>query len=143
MAAWLAPCQGYGYSDPFRGHTGQQRGHSCLSADDCSPSSCSDITPLSAWMLIHTTVPECVEVAHTWEIAARCFTRASQVVGMDMALYPAAMQYAVKWIWEMSLTTFLFSGAGHSPQMRNVGGRPEDTSQQQVCPAGHFWMLWV
>ena len=25
------------------------------------------------------------------------------------ALYPAAMQYAVKWVWDMALTAFLFA----------------------------------
>ena len=62
-----------------------------------------------------------------YEIAARCFdargiARRGAVgwpVGAPVAmwsawlwaLYPADMQYAVRWIWEMSLSTFLFAWA--------------------------------
>jgi hypothetical protein len=55
-----------------------------------------------------------------YEIAARCFDArkiaARGAVGLPVAtwsawiwaLYPGMMQYAVRWIWEMSLSTFLF-----------------------------------
>jgi hypothetical protein len=59
-----------------------------------------------------------------YEIAARCFdakgiARRGAKVAAPVALwsawlwalYPAAMQYAVRWIWEMSLTAFLFAWA--------------------------------
>jgi hypothetical protein len=58
-----------------------------------------------------------------YEIAWRCFGRTSSPnpavkpgglsialwSGWLWALYPAAMQYAVKWVWDMSLTAFLFA----------------------------------
>ena len=59
-----------------------------------------------------------------YEIAARCFDargiarRASKHAApvalwsaWIWAVYPAALQYAIHWIWEMSLTVFLFSWA--------------------------------
>lgn len=68
-------------------------------------------TNLSAWVLLFLN---CVLSAFTamfiWEIACRCFSRRNAVwSGWLWALYPAAMQYAVRWIWEMTLTTFLFT----------------------------------
>jgi 4-amino-4-deoxy-L-arabinose transferase-like glycosyltransferase len=46
----------------------------------------------------------------TWEIAARCFNRNVALWSSWIwALYPAAMQYAVRWVWDTSLSTFLFS----------------------------------
>jgi Dolichyl-phosphate-mannose-protein mannosyltransferase len=46
----------------------------------------------------------------TYEIAARCFNhRVALWSAWIWALHPAAMQYAVRWPWEMSLTTMLFS----------------------------------
>ena len=46
----------------------------------------------------------------TWEIAAPCFNQKVALWSAWIwALYPAAMQYAVRWVWDTSLTTFLFS----------------------------------
>jgi 4-amino-4-deoxy-L-arabinose transferase-like glycosyltransferase len=46
----------------------------------------------------------------TYEIAARCFSRRVALWSAWVwALHPAAMQYAVRWPWEMSITTALFS----------------------------------
>jgi len=46
----------------------------------------------------------------TYEIAARCFNRRIAVWSAWIwALYPAAMQYAVRWVWEMTLSTWLLS----------------------------------
>lgn len=68
-------------------------------------------TNLSAWVLlfINCTLSALTAMA-VWEIAYRCYTRANAVwSGWLWALYPAAMQYAVRWLWEMTLTTFLFT----------------------------------
>jgi hypothetical protein len=59
-----------------------------------------------------------------YEIAARCFdaraiARRSAKYGAPVAVwsawmwavYPAALQYAVHWVWEMSVTAYLFSWA--------------------------------
>lgn len=68
-------------------------------------------TAVSAWVLLFIN---CILSAFTamgvWEIAYRCYSRSNAVwSGWLWALYPAAMQYAVRWIWEMTLTTFLFT----------------------------------
>src|ERR1019366_6859936 len=44
-----------------------------------------------------------------WETGSRCFNRpVARWSAWIWALHPAAMQYAVKWVWEMTLTAFLF-----------------------------------
>ena len=45
-----------------------------------------------------------------FEIGSRCYTRRIGLwSGWLWALHPAAMQYAVRWIWEMTLTTAIFA----------------------------------
>ena len=65
----------------------------------------------AAWLLLALN---CIFSAATalavWEIGYRCISRRNAVwSGWLWVLYPAAMQYAVRWLWEMSLTTFLFT----------------------------------
>jgi hypothetical protein len=65
----------------------------------------------SAWVLmaINCVFSAATGVA-TWEIATRCFNRRVALWSAWLwALYPAAMQYAVRWPWEMTITTALFS----------------------------------
>jgi hypothetical protein len=68
-------------------------------------------TNLSAWVLLFINcVLSALTAMGVWEIAYRCYSRANAVwSGWLWALYPAAMQYAVRWLWEMTLTTFLFT----------------------------------
>ncbi|HEV2645982.1 MAG TPA: hypothetical protein VGU46_06415 [Acidobacteriaceae bacterium] len=50
------------------------------------------------------------------------------------ALYPAAMQYAVRWVWEMSLTVFLFSAMlALALRMRGIG------NPSQLPASGFAW----
>jgi 4-amino-4-deoxy-L-arabinose transferase-like glycosyltransferase len=68
-------------------------------------------TPLSAWVVLAIN---CIFSSATalavWEIGRRCVSRTNALYAAWIwALYPAAMQYAVKWIWEMSITTCLFA----------------------------------
>ena len=77
----------------------------------------------SAWVILAIN---CIFSAATslaiYEIALRCFTRVPPSTGNQpnarsialwsawlWALYPAAMQYAVRWIWDMAFTAFFFS----------------------------------
>ncbi len=113
---------GFGFADPFNGHTG--------------PSAWTPpIFPLllagvfkvfgvyslaSGWMILAI---DCVFSAATapavYELGWRCFGREGQDrqgglrvalwSGWLWALYPAAMQYAVKWVWDTTLSTFLFA----------------------------------
>lgn len=114
-----------------------------------------------------------------YEIAARCFdargiarrasTKAAPVAlwsAWMWAVYPAALQYAIHWIWEMSLSTFLFTwilvlalrlrGTGEEEQRDGVG-QPwrwvffgmlagllalSNASLLLCVPAAALWALW-
>ena len=104
---------GYGFSDPFRGHTGPTAWVGPL-----FPLLLAGVfklfgvfSPLSAWVILTlNSLFSALTTLTIWEIAARCFHQ--KVAGWSAwiwALYPAAMQYAVRWVWDTSLTTFLFS----------------------------------
>src|SRR3984957_2352180 len=106
---------GYGFADPFRGHTGPTAWVGPL-----FPLLLGGIfklfgvfTPPSAWVIPNlNSLFSALTVRTIWEIAARCFNRnVAQWSAWIWALYPAAMQYAVRWFWDTSLTTFLFSWA--------------------------------
>ena len=66
------------------------------------------------------------------------------MVGMDLALYPAAMQYAVRWVWEMTITEFLFSWViVLALRMRNIGGDPAEAGTQMTLSRwAWFGVLW-
>jgi 4-amino-4-deoxy-L-arabinose transferase-like glycosyltransferase len=104
---------GYGFSDPFRGHTGPTTWVGPL-----FPLILAGVfklfgvfTPLSAWVTFTiNSFFSGLTARTTWEIAARCFDRKVALWSAWIwALYPAAMQYAVRWVWDTALTTFLFS----------------------------------
>jgi hypothetical protein len=104
---------GYGFSDPFRGHTGPTAWVGPL-----FPLLLAGVfklfgvfTPLSAWVILTLdSLFSALTAGAIWEIAARCFNQnVARWSAWIWALYPAAMQYAVRWVWDTSLTTFLFS----------------------------------
>jgi 4-amino-4-deoxy-L-arabinose transferase-like glycosyltransferase len=104
---------GYGFSDPFRGHTGPTAWVGPL-----FPLLLAGVfklfgvfTPISAWVVLTLdSLFSALTAAAIWEIAAICFNqKVAQWSAWIWALYPAAMQYAVRWVWDTSLTTFLFS----------------------------------
>ena len=94
-----------------------------------------------------------------YEIAARCFdargiARRGAKVAAPVALwsawlwavYPAAMQYAVHWIWEMSLTTCLFAWAiVVALRLRGVGdeGQEVRSRNQDAGVEARKLGLWV
>jgi hypothetical protein len=108
----------FGYADPFTGHSGPTAWSPPL-----YPLLIAGVfkifgvyTAASAWVLltinsIFSAATSCV----LYEIAARCFHhtgRARKIAlwsGWLWALYPAAMQFAVRWIWDMCITAYLFS----------------------------------
>ena len=68
-------------------------------------------TRASAWVILAIN---CALSAWTamavWELGARFSgLKNARWAGWLWALYPAAMQYAVRWVWEMTLTTALFA----------------------------------
>ncbi|WP_348640929.1 ArnT family glycosyltransferase [Granulicella arctica] len=140
---------GHGYADPFQGHTGPTAWVTPL-----YPMLVGGVfrlfgvyTPLSAFVLLAVnSVFSAYTARTTWEIGVRCFNpRIAVWAAWIWALYPAAMQYATKWIWEMTLTTFLFSCVlVLALRMRNVGGVAGDlegaaTVRRWAC----FGLLWA
>jgi 4-amino-4-deoxy-L-arabinose transferase-like glycosyltransferase len=106
---------GYGFADPFRGHTGPTAWVGPL-----YPLMLAGIfkifgvfTPASAWVILTlNSLFSALTTLAIWEIAARCFSlKTARWSAWIWALYPAAMQYAVRWIWDTSLTTLLFTCA--------------------------------
>jgi 4-amino-4-deoxy-L-arabinose transferase-like glycosyltransferase len=104
---------GFGFSDPFRGHTGPTAWVGPL-----YPLILAGVfklfgvfTAQSAWVILTiNSLFSALTARTTWEIAERCFSRnVANWSAWIWALYPAAMQYAVRWVWDTSLTTFLFS----------------------------------
>lgn len=91
-----------------------------------------------------------------YEIAARCFdakglarrgsTRAAPVALWSAwlwAVYPAALQYAIHWLWEMSLTVFLFSWAlVFALRLRGTGEDEERAGAGQALRWAAFGALW-
>src|SRR5277367_1270027 len=111
---------GFGYADPFTGHTGPTAWVPPL-----YPLLLAGVfkifgvyTAKSAWVIL--TINSIFSAATSsviYEIAARCFSglgssRSRKIAlwsGWLWALHPAAMQYAVHWVWDMAVTAFLFS----------------------------------
>jgi len=104
---------GFGYADPFNGHTGPTAWspplYVLLMAGIFKV--CGVYSALSAWLILAVN---CLMSAATavavWEIARRCFgAKVALWSGWMWALHPAAMQYAVRWIWEMTASTCLLA----------------------------------
>ncbi len=104
---------GYGFADPFRGHTGPTAwvGPLFPLLLGAAFKLFGVFTPLSAWVILTiNSVFSALTARTTWEIGARGFNQnVARWSAWIWALYPAAMQYAVRWIWDTSLSTFLFS----------------------------------
>jgi hypothetical protein len=125
---------GFGFADPFTGHSGPTAWSPPL-----YPLLIAGVfkifgvyTAASAWVLL--TINSIFSAATSsviYEIAARCFNRTGRAKkialwsGWLWALYPAAMQFAVRWIWDMCITAFLFSKIiAIALRTRGVGENP-------------------
>ncbi len=137
---------GYGFADPFRGHTGPTAWVAPL-----FPWILAGVfrlfgvyTALSAWaILAFDCVLNALIIVTIWEIALRCFNRhVAWWSAWIWALYPAAMQYAVKWVWEMTLTAFLFTCVlVVALRMRGVGEPGE--SDPPTAPGTGQWAVFA
>ncbi len=148
---------GYGFAEPFNGHSGPTAW-------------CPPLYPLllaavfklfgvytlkSGWVILTiNSIFSAATAVAIYEIAWRCFGRTAQGLKVALwsawlwALYPAAMQYAVKWVWDMALTAFLFAwvlvlalrirGIGNS----NASPQPTTSNQQPTTPWLLFGLLW-
>jgi 4-amino-4-deoxy-L-arabinose transferase-like glycosyltransferase len=101
-------------------------------------------TPLSAWMLLTiNSLFSAATVPAIYEIAARCFNRRVALWSAWIwALYPAAMQYAVRWVWEMSLTTMLFTWTLVIALRVRAIGEPAEENPQTMRRWLLFGLLW-
>ena len=142
---------GFGYSDPF---SNAYLAHSGPTAwlPPLYPLLIAGVfkvfgiyTLKSAWVLLAIN---CVFSAATavavWEIGIRCFNARVALWGAWLwALYPAAMQYAVRWIWEMTLTTMLFTWVlVLALRMREVGGGDGNAGGQESAGRGRRLRQW-
>lgn len=103
---------GYGYADPFHGHTGPTAWIAPIFPLILAGifklfgvySTLSAVAILSLDSLFSALI-----VPLVWETGERCFgVKAGRWAAWIWVLYPASMQFAVKWIWEMTLTALLF-----------------------------------
>jgi 4-amino-4-deoxy-L-arabinose transferase-like glycosyltransferase len=145
---------GYGFADPFSGHTGPTAWVSPL-----YPWILSGVfrltgvyTALSAWIILaFDSLLNALMIPAIWQIATRCFNRKVALWSAWLwALYPAAMQFAVRWVWEMTLTAFLFVWVfALALRMRTIGepapleagGTPANVSPTAASWA-LFGLLW-
>jgi 4-amino-4-deoxy-L-arabinose transferase-like glycosyltransferase len=143
---------GYGYSDPFANaylaHTGPTAWLPPL-----YPLLMAAIfrvfgvfTHASAWVLFTVnSIFSAATALAVWEIAARCLSRRVALWSAWIwALYPAAMQYAVRWPWEMSITTCLFAFTlVLALRLRGIGGlEPATRNPQPATSWLLFGLLW-
>ena len=138
---------GYGYADPFVGHTGPTAW-----VPPVYPLLLAGVfklfgvyTALSAWIILTiNSVFSAATAPLIYKISARCYNRKVAVWSAWIwALYPAAMQYAVRWVWEMSLTAFLFTAVLLlALKMRRVGDASEgEQTIREWLLLGGLWGL--
>jgi 4-amino-4-deoxy-L-arabinose transferase-like glycosyltransferase len=138
---------GYGYADPFWGHTGPTAWvppiYPWILAADFKLFGV--YSSLSAWVILaFDSVLNALIVQTVWEIARRCFNRKVALWSAWVwALYPAAMQYAVKWVWEMTLSAFLFSCVlVLTLRMRRIGEENAGATEPGAGSWALFGLLW-
>lgn len=133
---------GHGFADPFRGHTGPTAWVGPL-----YPILLAGVfrvfgvyTLRAAWVILTINCFfSALTTRTTYEIAARCFNRRVAVWSAWIwALYPAAMQYAVRWVWEISLSVWLFTLViVVALRMRNIGASESGNDKgNEANPAG-------
>ena len=139
---------GFGYADPFSGHTGPTAWvpplYPLLIAAVFKVAGI--YTPLSAWILLTlNSVFSAATALCVYEIAIRGYNRRVAVWSAWIwALYPAAMQYAVRWVWETSLSTFLFAAVlVLALRMRGIGGADPKADPQGTRRWLLFGLLWA
>lgn len=138
---------GYGFADPFLGHTGPTAWISPL-----YPLLLAGVfklfgiyTPASAWVILAiNSVFSALTALAVYEIGTRCYNRSVALwSGWLWALYPAAIQYAVHWVWEMSLATCLFAWAiVMALRVRGVGEGVSERDGQTARNWAVFGLLW-
>jgi hypothetical protein len=141
-----------GYADPFVGHTGPTAWVTPL-----YPLLIAFVFKLtgvyslaSAWILLTlNSLFSALTVFPIAAIARRSFAgsgpaRAARIQRWAVwlwALYPAAMQYAVRWVWESSLSTLLFTSA-FALALRMCQRSPDQPARFAVFDWVLFGLSW-
>jgi hypothetical protein len=143
---------GYGFAEPFNGHSGPTAW-------------CPPLYPLllaavfkllgvytlkSGWVILTiNSIFSAATALAIYQIAWRCFGRTAQGLKVALwsawlwALYPAAMQYAVKWVWDMALTAFLFSWViVLALRIRGIGIESSPSRTSNLEPRTSQWLLF-
>jgi hypothetical protein len=108
------------------------------------------------FLLACNSVFSALIVPAIYEIAARCFDaqaiarRGSKYAApvalwsaWVWAIYPAFLQYAIHWLWEMSLTTFLFTWAlVLALRLRRTGEATAGSAAREYGTWFVFGLLW-
>lgn len=157
---------GYGFADPFEGHSGATAWNPPL-----YPLILGGVfkifgvyTKTSAWVILAiNSVFSAATAPAVYEIAQRCFSgvtgtrgtatraKARSIAlwsGWLWALYPAAIQYAVHWVWDMAMTACLFTwiivlalrvrGVGEDDAENDAGSPRHQTTRRWLA----FGLLW-
>lgn len=152
---------GYGFADPFDGHTGPTAWNPPLYPLLIGGAFriFGVYTRLSAWVLLTVnSIFSAATAPAIVEIARRCFAHLPEAKdarggghptadgialwsGWLWALYPAAMQYAVRWIWDMSLTTLALTCIFVVALRVRGTGDPEPPARTASLWAA-FGLLW-
>lgn len=141
-----AVATGHGYADPFRGHTGPTAWVAPL-----YPLLLAGVFKLfgvytlrSAWVILAiNSLFSALTTLTTYEIAARCFNRrVAAWSAWIWALYPAAMQYAVRWVWEMTLSTWLLSCIFMLCLRMKCIGEVDSLDRQRRSGTGPQWAMF-
>jgi len=158
---------GHGYANPFNGMSGPTAWlpplYPLLMAAAFKMFGVYSRGAALALMVVDSALSAAIAPA-AYEIAARCFdargiARRAATYGAPVAVwsawmwavYPAALQYAVHWVWEMSLTACLFSWAVVvALRLRGVGGEGgefahpthDDGAVLNGAPMQHAVALW-
>jgi hypothetical protein len=143
VAASLA--DGHGYSSPFSGDTGPTTwmvpGFTVLLAGVFKVFGI--YTPLSAFVVqTIDSLFQALTVPLIFEMGVRVAGRRTALwAAWIWALYPGIIQYAVKWIWETSLSTMLFAWVlVLGMRMRGTGEQPPATHRARDWVL--FGLLW-
>lgn len=142
VAASLA--SGHGYGSPFGGETGPTAwmvpGFTLLLAAVFKLFGI--YSPLSAWVIqAIDSLFQALTVPLVYEIGARTAgRRTGWWAAWIWALYPGILQYAVRWIWETSLSGLLFAAVlVLGMRMRGTGSTPP---AMRVRDWSAFGLLW-
>jgi hypothetical protein len=155
---------GHGYSNPFNGVSGPSAWlpplFPLIMAAAFKVFGVYSRASVIAVMVVDSVFSALISPA-VWEMGARCFDaggfgrRKAAVGAMPVAawsgwlwaLYPAAIQYAIHWLWEMSLSTCLLAWAlVVALRLRRVGeDTAEDSGPRPQGPGSERaeWRLWI